>query len=98
MADSLTLDLIQNSVTQDDASEYKGRGVVTFLIPWMMGMANMPLPADLPPYWTVNTNISRYWSRDMILRSTILHEDFWAGSISKAATKQAAKSFEVKGR
>jgi hypothetical protein len=34
----------------------------------------------------------------MVLRSTILHEDFWASAVFKAATKQASKSFEVKGR
>lgn len=99
MPDGVTFDLLQHSVTAADAGEYKGGGIVTFLIPWfMMGAANLPLPADLPPYWTLNLGIARYWSRDMILRSTILHEDFWAAAMAKAVTKQAAKSFEVKGR
>lgn len=99
MADATTFDLLNHSVTAADAGEYKGGGIVTFLIPWfMMGAANLPLPSELPPYWTLNLGIARYWSRDMILRSTILHEDFWAGALAKAVTKQAAKSFEVKGR
>lgn len=99
MPDGLTTDLLQHSVTASDQAEYKGGGVVSFLIPWfMMGAANLPLPADLPPYWTLNLGIARYWSRDMVLRSTILHEDFWSSAMFKAATKQASKSFEVKGR
>lgn len=99
MTDATTFDLLEHSVTAADAGEYKGGGIVSFLIPWfMMGAANLPLPSELPPYWTLNLGIARYWSRDMILRSTILHEDFWAGALAKAVTKQAAKSFEVKGR
>lgn len=99
MPDATTFDLLEHSVTAADAGEYKGGGIVTFLIPWfMMGAANLPLPSELPPYWTLNLGIARYWSRDMILRSTILHEDFWSGALAKAVTKQAAKSFDVKGR
>ena len=98
MADSLTTDLYQHSVTASDMPEYLGNGVVNFLIPWfMLGAANLPLPSELPPYWSLRFGVAAYWSRDLILRTTILHESFWSGAVAKTATKAAAKSFDLTG-
>jgi hypothetical protein len=98
MADALTNDLFANSVTKNDMPEYQGNGVVNFMIPWfMLSQANLALPSELPPYWSLRFGVAAYWSRDLVLRSTILHESFWAGAVSKAATKAAAKSFDLTG-
>lgn len=98
MPDALTQDLFANSVTKNDMPEYQGNGVVNFMIPWfMLSQANLALPSELPPYWSLRFGVAAYWSRDLILRSTILHESFWAGAVAKAATKAAAKSFELTG-
>lgn len=98
MADALTNDLFANSVTKNDMPEYQGNGVVNFMIPWfMLSQANLALPSELPPYWSLRFGVAAYWSRDLILRSTILHESFWAGAVAKAATKAAAKSFDLTG-
>lgn len=98
MADALTNDLFQNSVTKNDMPQYQGNGVVNFMIPWfMLSQANLALPSELPPYWSLRFGVAAYWSRDLILRSTILHEAFWAGAVAKTATKAAAKSFDLTG-
>jgi hypothetical protein len=73
--------------------KYVGGGVVNFIIPWfMLSASNLPLPSELPPYWSLRFGVAAYWSRDLILRTTILHESFWGGAVSKTATKAAAKS------
>lgn len=93
-----TADLLKASVTADDLPRYEGGGVVNFMIPWfMLSVANMALPAQLPPYWSLRFGVAAYWSRDIVLRSTILHEAFWAGAVGKASTKASAKSFDLKG-
>lgn len=98
MADAITNELFANSVTKNDMPQYQGNGVVNFMIPWfMLSQANLALPSELPPYWSLRFGVAAYWSRDLILRSTILHESFWAGAVSKAATKAAAKSFDLTG-
>ena len=98
MADALTNELYQHSVTADDMPKYVGNGVVNFIIPWfMLSASNLPLPSELPPYWSLRFGVAAYWSRDLILRTTILHEAFWAGAVSKTATKAAAKSFDLTG-
>lgn len=98
MADALTQDLFKNSVTKNDMPQYQGNGVVNFMIPWfMLSQANLALPSELPPYWSLRFGVAAYWSRDLILRSTILHESFWAGAVGKVASKAAAQSFELTG-
>lgn len=98
MADALSSDLFAHSVTANDMSEYKGNGVVNYVIPWGMYFPyQFALPSELPPDWIYPASFAGYFSRDLILRKTPRHEPFWAAGISKAAAKLAAKSFEVKG-
>jgi hypothetical protein len=98
MSDSMTNDLFKHSVTAPDMPEYVGGGVVNFIIPWfMLSASNLPLPSELPPYWSLRFGVAAYWSRDLILRTTILHESFWGGAVAKTATKAAAKSFDLTG-
>ncbi len=90
MPDVLTQDIIKHSVTEDDVMEYQGKGVINFVMPYFWATPRIfSLPTDLPPYWS--------FQRDVTLRSTILHESFWASAVAIAATKVAAQSFDVKG-
>ena len=93
-----TADILKASVTASDAPRYEGGGVVNYMIPWfMLSVANFALPSELPPYWSLRFGVAAYWSRDVVLRSTLLHENFWAGAVGKAATKASAKSWELNG-
>jgi hypothetical protein len=47
----------------------------------------IPIPPELPPFWTP--------ARDVVLRSTVYNEAFWAGAIGIAITKMASKAWEV---
>lgn len=90
MTDVLTQDIIKHSVTEEDVMEYQGKGVINFVMPYFWATPRLfALPTDLPPYWS--------FQRDVTLRSTILHESFWASAVAIAATKVAAQSFDVKG-
>lgn len=93
-----TADLLQNSVTANDLGTYQGNGVVNITIPWfMLNLANYPLPSELPPYWSLRFGVAAYWGRDLVLRTTMMHEAFWGGAVAKVATKSAAKSFDLVG-
>lgn len=95
-------DLMRQSVTAADLPVQSGGQPQTvaavFFLPTIFSAAYyLPLPRDLPPYWSLNLGLSVYWSRDSILRATIMHEDFWADAVAIAATKAASQSWEVKG-
>lgn len=98
MADSTTSDLFQHSVTANDLGHYEGNGVIHYTIPWGMNFPyDFPLPSELPAEWLYPASFAAYNTRDLILRKTTRHEPFWADTVSKAASKLAAKSFEIKG-
>lgn len=95
MADALTNDLLKKSVTQGDIFDYTpgSGGVVNFIMPYFWGgQSTFALPSELPAYYT--TGVYSY-PRDVILRSTILHEPQWANAVAIAAAKAAAKSFDI---
>lgn len=97
MADALTEDLIKSSVTKGDVFEYSagGGGVVNMIMPYFWGgQSTLALPTELPAYYT--TGVYSY-PRDVILRSTIMHEPQWANAIAIAAAKAASKSFKIDG-
>lgn len=91
-------ELITQSVTRDDVTEYGKGSPAVFFFPTMFSAAyHLPMPATLPAYWSVSAGFAAYWSRDVILRSTIMHEPYWAVAVGIAATKAAAQSFKVDG-
>ena len=95
-------DLLQQSVTSADLQVQQGDtpqpAAAVFFLPTVFSAAyHMPLPRELPPYWSLNLGLSAYWSRDTVLRATPMHEEFWADAVRIAATKAAAQSWEVKG-
>lgn len=96
MADSVTQDILKHSVTGGDIFEYQGGGVVNLVMPYMWGQQTaLALPTDLPPYYTASTYT---YGRDIVLRSTIIHESaFWGSAVAIAATKAAAQSFDIDG-
>lgn len=97
MADALTNDLIKTSVTKGDIFDYQpgSGGVVNMIMPYFWGgQSTFALPTELPAYYT--TGVYSY-PRDVILRSTILHEPQWANAVAIAAAKAASKSFDVDG-
>lgn len=97
MADAQTEELIKKSVTGGDIFDYTpgSGGVVNFIMPYFWGgQSTFALPTELPAYYT--TGVYSY-PRDVILRSTILHEPQWANAVSIAASKAASKSFKVDG-
>src|SRR5262245_48740377 len=72
------------SVKRNDAS---GSGsVLLYLVPGY-GRDYLPLPSDLPPWWS--------YPQDAVLRSTIQHEGMWASAVSIMATKAAALAWDV---
>ena len=90
-------ELFKQSVTASDAADYS-TGSAVFFIPTMFSAAyHLPLPSTLPAYWSINLGLVSYWSRDTILRSTIMHEPYWSVAVGIAASKAASQSFEVKG-
>lgn len=95
MPDSLTSDLIDKSVTGGDIFQYQGGGIINMILPYVWGAAPVfALPTELPPYY--QTSVYSY-PRDVVLRSTILHEPFWASAVAIAGAKQGSKSFDIKG-
>ena len=95
-------DLLRQSVTAADlpvmAGETPQPVASIFFLPTIFSAAyHLPLPRDLPPYWSISLGLATYWGRDTILRSTIMHEEFWADAVGIAATKAAAQSWDVKG-
>lgn len=97
MADALTNDLIKTSVTKGDIFDYTpgSGGVVNMIMPYFWGgQSTFALPTELPAYYT--TGVYSY-PRDVILRSTILHEPQWANAVAIAAAKAASKSFDIEG-
>ena len=95
-------DLLRQSVTAADLPTMAGDtpqpAAVVFFLPTIFSAAyHLPLPRELPPYWSISLGLSAYWSRDTVLRATIMHEEFWADAVGIAATKAAAQSWEVKG-
>lgn len=84
-------DIIKKSVTAGDTDPYNGGAVIRYILPWnFWGITSEDtLPQSLPSYWTPK--------RDYYLRSTLYHEDFWAGAVSIACTKVASKSWQIEG-
>jgi hypothetical protein len=91
MTDQSTTDqeILKKSVTLDDTDPYQGGAVIRYILPWnFWGITSEDtLPQTLPVYWTPK--------RDFHLRSTLYHEDFWAGAIQIACTKVSSKSWQV---
>ena len=88
-------EILKKSVTASDVQDYNG-GLWIRLPFHLWGMtADDMLPQRLPSYWSTYG----IWNskREFILRSTIQHEDYWAGAVGIATTKVACKSWEVKG-
>jgi len=94
MADITTQDILANSVTEGDIFPYRGGGVINLVMPWSGALNNLALPSNLPPYFSASTWT---YTRDVVLRSTILHEPYWANAVSIAGAKESAKSFELTG-
>jgi len=94
MADSTTQDIIKSSVTEGDIFPYQGGGVVNLIMPWGGALNTMALPSSLPPYFSAST---WSYSRDIVLRSTILHEPYWANAVAVAGAKESSKSFDIHG-
>ena len=95
MPDINTQDIIKSSVTEGDIFAYQGGGVVNLIMPWAGSfMAGLSLPTTLPPYFSASTWT---YNRDIVLRSTILHEPYWADAVAIAGAKESAKSFDVTG-
>lgn len=96
-----TAEIIKHSVTEPDVKTYEeGSGVVSLFMPLFSTRSyDLPLPTELPPYWTVEASggFGSYFSRDTILRSTILKESHWADAVSIASTKAASMSFDLDG-
>jgi hypothetical protein len=80
------IDVIKKSVTAGDYAESPRAGIFNFLVPLGLNSTG-GLPPELPAYWSQ--------SRDKVLRSTILHEDFWGGAIAIAITKMSSLAWEV---
>lgn len=80
------IDIIKKSVTSGDYAESPRAGIFNFLVPLGLNSTG-GLPPELPAYWSQ--------SRDRVLRSTILHEDFWGGAIAIAITKMSSLAWEV---
>jgi len=83
-------DVINRSVRKDDVIQSRGDvpPLLYFAFPtWGRLPYQGPLPPDLPTYWTPQ--------RDIVLRGTILAEDFWGQAVAIAAAKAAAMSFDI---
>jgi len=91
-------DIFKRSVTANDYGQYEGRGVINFVIPYYMTQTqNYPLPADLPSYWAFSLGLQNYFSRDTVLRRTILQETHWSIAVARASAKQATKVWKLDG-
>ncbi len=101
MTTTPTADIIKHSVTASDTTRHiEGSGVVQMFLPFLSTLSyDLPLPTELPPYWTVETKggFGSYFNRDTVLRSTILKEAHWADAVSIASTKAASMSFDLDG-
>ncbi len=101
MTTTPTSEIIKHSVTSDDTTKHiEGSGTVQMFLPFLSTRSyDLPLPTELPPYWTVETNggFGSYFNRDTVLRSTILKEAHWADAVSIASTKAASMSFDLDG-
>lgn len=99
MTDTIdNVEIFKRSVTANDYGEYQGRGVINFVVPYYItNVQNYPLPAELPPYWVFSMGLQNYFSRDTILRSTLLNESHWATAVARAASKQATKVWKLDG-
>lgn len=84
-------DIYSKSVTTNDFNTVTSSGgVIKFVVPFwnnILDQARVLLPPDPPAYWSIE--------RDIILRSSIHNEAFWAGAIGIALTKAASKGWEV---
>jgi len=85
MADT---ELIAKSVTKGDYPDNPREAIWNFIVPFGGSTLSAgALPPEPPYYWTV--------ARDLLLRSTPLYEDMWAGAVSIAAVKATALAWEV---
>jgi hypothetical protein len=82
--------ILEKSVTVGDTEDYSGGSVLRYIFPVFNPYNDAAiLPPRPPEFWTPR--------RDMVLRSTLYHETFWASAIYIAATKMASKSWQVDG-
>jgi hypothetical protein len=86
-------DILAHSVTEGDVLTYQpgSGGVANFVLPflWFQPYQIGELLPDLPAYWSDK--------RDMMLRSTILHESFWSAAVAIASVKAASQSTDFDG-
>lgn len=83
--------ILKKSVTAGDIDPYTGGAIIRYIFPGSLWghQSEDTLPQRLAPYWCLQ--------RDYTLRSTIYHEDFWAGAVGIACTKVSSKSWKVEG-
>jgi hypothetical protein len=85
MADT---ELIKKSVTKGDYPDNPREAIWNFIVPFGGSTLSAgALPPEPPYYWTV--------ARDLLLRSTPLYEDMWAGAVQIATVKATALAWEV---
>lgn len=83
-------ELFMKSVTEGDLGKVSNGAVLQIIVPFYQGSDRVPLPPQLPPYWS--------YQRDMTLRSTIYHEAMWAASVSIAICKVSSMSWVFEGK
>jgi hypothetical protein len=78
-------DVLKRSVTRDDYNSTDPR-TPAYVLVWDYAPFSRP-QADLPAWW------SR--TRDRMLRATMTQETLWAGAVSRAITKLAARGWTI---
>ena len=79
-------EIIKKSVTKDGYVDDPRAGVINFIVLYW-GAEVAGLPPTPPEYWS--------FTRDFVLRSTILQESMWGDAVGIAVTKMASMSWSV---